>query len=102
MVQTTANIINGIEIIPTICNNTNTCGLTSSGAVKSHGKGSETTNQIIDKSMMVLALFFFLESNVLAQSMVDKLIWDFFHFTDSPPSRAKTAPVTQDESLEAK
>jgi hypothetical protein len=52
--------------------------------------------------MMVLARFFFLESNTLAQSMDDKLIWDFFHFTDSPPSRAKTAPVTQGESSEAK
>jgi hypothetical protein len=78
IVQTIANIINGIEIIPTICNNTNTCGLTSSGAAKNHGKGSETTNQIIDKSMMVLARFFFLESNTLAQPMDDKLIWDFF------------------------
>jgi hypothetical protein len=78
MVQTTANIINGIEIIPTICNNTNTCGFASSGAAKNHGNGSETANQIIAKSMMVLTLFFFLESNTLAQSMDDKLIWDFF------------------------
>jgi hypothetical protein len=78
IVQTIASIINGIDIIPTICNNTNTCGFTSSGAVKNHGNGSETTNQITAKSIMVLARVFFLESNTLTQPMDDKLIWDFF------------------------
>jgi hypothetical protein len=53
IVQTIASTINGIEINPIICSKMYNCGLASSGALKTHGNGSDMTNQIVAKSIIV-------------------------------------------------
>lgn len=63
MVHAIASMIKGIDMTPIIWNSVVTCGRTVSGAVNSQGIGRVTTNQIIDKSMMVFNRFFLFDSN---------------------------------------
>jgi hypothetical protein len=92
--------MNGIEIIPINSSSMNIWDFASSGVKYNQGSGSATTNQIIERRTSNLTRFFFFVSNTVSHWMDIKLIWD--HFTDSPPSVAKIAPVIHEESSDAK